>query len=214
VVLFLLLVLPYFGWIPSYRAKEKLVLADEPSSAGQRPGMEVSHAQSRTTLDHLPSPLSRFGQVRLDTPRKELQNAFDLHTATVSGETPEIYETFQPTGEQFTGCFADGLLKEAFVINLEKQAGPDALQQELIKQYGSPMEQIDSNDVASPPSLLSPNAAKDWVSRMASLPFHRNLVWKDGNYHIEAGIHYSSVDPAQSRAILAVHLHTTTSPLN
>ena len=212
----MLLALPYWlDWFPAHPVKVNFIMADEAPLSGARPAMEVSKNLPRAALDHSNSPLRRCGQVRLDAPRDELLKTFDLHALTVYGSDPAIYEAAKPTTvESFTGCFSGDTLKEAFVVEREQRAGADALQQELIKQYGLPTEQIDSNSATVPPSLLSQNAANDWISRMGSLPFHRNLVWNNAYYHIEASIHYSSTDPALSRAILAVHLRATTSPLN
>jgi len=216
-VALLMLGLPYWlDWFPTPNPdKVNFILADEVPNAPARPVMEVARSIPRATLDHATSPLSRFGQVRLDAPRDEMEKTFDLRALTVYGADPAIYEAAKPTTvEYFTGCFLGGSLKEAFVVGREQQASADVLQQELIKQYGQPTEQIDNNNPIVPPSLLSPDAAKNWGLQLASLPFHRSLVWNDPNYHIEASIHYSSADPAQSRAILAVHLRATTSPIN
>ena len=208
--------LPYWlDWFPVHPVNSSFVLPEEMSTPVAQPTLATAQSLRRPTSDHTNSPLSRFGQVRLNAPREEMLKTFDLHALTVYASDPEIYEASKPTiVEHFTGCFSSGTLKEAFVIEREQQTGADALQQELVKQYGPPTERVDNNSATTPPSLLSQNAATEWVARMASLPFHRNLVWNDANYHIEASIHYSSVDPAQSHAILAVHLRSTTSPLN
>ena len=212
-----LMLLPYvLDWVPAHPQKANFILADEVTTAVERPVFEVSQKLAHPILEHSNSPLGGFGKIRLDTPREEMVKTFDLHTLTVYGSDPEICEATKPaTVEHFTGCFSGGSLKEAFVVEREQQASADALQQDLIKQYGMPREQVDNNGAVVPPaSLLSSNAANDWTARMASLPFHRSLVWNDANYHIEASIHYSSADPSQSRAILAVHLRAVTSPLN
>ena len=216
-VALVLMMLPYLlDWFPAHPVKENFILADEVTAAVDRPLLEVAQTLTHPILEHSNSPLGGFGGIRLDTPREEMVKTFDLHTLTVYGSDPEICEATKPTTvEHFTGCFAGGSLKEAFVVEHEQQASADALQQDLIKQYGMPTERIDNNGAVVPPaSLLSSNAVNDWTSRMASLPFHRSLVWNDASYHIEASIHYSSADPLQSRAILAVHLRAVTSPLN
>ena len=155
-------------------------------------------------------PFNRFGQIRLDAPRDELLKTFNLHAVTIARADSVIYEATQATsGAQFTGCFLRGTLNEAFVIEPEEQAGPEALQQELINQYGMPTEEIDNCGTTTPPKLLSQSAADDWVSRMAPLPFQRSLVWCAANYYIEASLHYSSADSAQARTIVTLHLRTT-----
>jgi len=212
----LLLALPYWlDWFPAQSLKENFSLADEEASAVARPVLAGFPSHSRSPLAQVTSPLSRFGSVRLETPRREMLQTFDLHARTGSGAAPAIYEaTTLATGECFTGCFTGDILTEVVVIAREKRTGADALQQELIKQYGLPTEQTDNTGAAVPPTLLSPSAATAWIAHMASLPFQRQLVWTDANYHMEADIHYSSMDPAQSRAILTVHMRATTSPLN
>ena len=215
-VVLLVMALPYWlDWFPSHQTKASFLLADETASSAERPVIEVTQHLSRPTPNQVNSPLSRFGQYRLEAPRDEMLKAFDLRALTVFGADPAIYETATLTnGERFTGCFAGGTLKEAFVIEGEQQASADAIQAALISQYGQPTEQLDNNSVTVPPALLSPTSATDWSAQLASLPFHRNLVWNDATYHIEASIHYSSTDPSQSRAILAVHMRTASSPLN
>ena len=211
----LLLSLPYWlDLVPRANNKETIILADDTPESVK--SIEPAVANLTLTAAAQPtSPLSHFGAIRLDATHAELKPVLDLHSLTVQGSDPEICEAATtPEIDHFTGCFSGGRLKEAFVLQREKFAGVETLQSDLIKQFGPPAKLTDSTGTAATPALLNLDTAKDWIPRIASLPFHRSLIWSDAHYQIEATIHYSSVDAAQSRAIMALHLRMTTSPLN
>ena len=211
----LLLSMPYWlDWFPTQTEKTSFFLADEvPESVP--PPVQITARVVVPTQARSDSPLSHFGEIRLEATRDEMKRTFDLHSLSVYGADPEIYESSTINEvDHFTGCFSGGLLKEAFVIQHEKPTSAAALQKDLVQQFGQPTEQTDSTGATATPALLNLDTAKDWIPSIAALPFHRSLVWSDANFRIEATIHYSSADPAQSRSIMAVHMRATTSRLN
>jgi len=204
--------LPYLlDWLPSLNGKKQFTLTSELSDSEtipvQKPLRLISAANQSA------SPLSHFGEVRLNASREEMLRVANLRLLTAYGANPEIYESSTMNdADHFTGCFSGGLLKEAFVFQHETRRSAEALQHDLVKQFGPPVNQIDSTGATAMPALVNPDTATDWISRVATLPLHRSLVWSDANYRIEATIYYSSADPAQSRSIMAVHMSTTISP--
>jgi len=207
--------LPYLlDWLPSLQEKAHFTLASDLSDTitipDKRPARLIASASESAA-----SPLSHFGEIRLNASREEMLRSASMRLLTTYGAAPEIYESSTINDvDHFTGCFSGGLLKEAFVFQHETQCSAEKLQQDLKKQFGSPMNQIDSTGATAMPALVNPDTAKDWISRLATLPLHRSLVWSDANYRVEATIYYSSADPAQSRSIMAIHMHATTSPSN
>ena len=119
---------------------------------------------------------------------------------------PEIYEASRSGDlERLTAYFYGGVLKEAFLVGREQKVTPDFIQNDLIEQFGPPAQQT---EIPGPLPSSSPfgMTADELKRKLEEFPFHRNLVWADAQYRVEATIHYSAAEPANCRSVLALHL--------
>jgi hypothetical protein len=211
-VLVLLLLSPFWVYLVQERYKrDQIILSDETTNIVVRSPTNVT-----TPLFGTNEPsvlLDQYHGVRLEAGRDEFLRRFSLRLQNTRGMEPEIYVGYRLGDfEQLTGYFYGGALKEAFLVLREQRRALDAIQRDLVEQFG------ESQSVADNPNrpttgtglgalgLGGDDPAAELQKRLAGYPLRRDLVWTDAQTRVEATIYYTSVEPAQNAAVLAVHL--------
>ncbi len=217
-VLTLLILAPF--WLYLFRdryEKHTYRLSDDTATLTVAPAPQTPPAApvfgearpAKTTLDE-------FLGVRLESSRDDLQQRFTLVLQNTQGMVPEIYEVRKTRNlEHMTAYFYNNVLKEVSMVLRERRAPPDAVQKELVDQFGEPNEVVDTKapPAASPlgTGLLNLGVgqqADDLDSKLAAYPLRRDLAWFDDQNRIDCSIRYSSIDPSQCVSLLSIHMRT------
>ena len=154
--------------------------------------------------------LTLFANVRLDARREEIEHRFGLTLQNTRGMRPEIYMGHNAGDvDTIMASFYDGLLKEATLVMRERLVTLDAIQQELIDQYGEPQTRTDETGKSTHSGLTGLHGVvgnDDLTGKLAGFQHRRGLLWTDGKVRLDALIY--SNDNGTS-AILQVHLAAT-----
>ena len=201
----LVLVLFSWLWLPAVMdlVKHKPVFLNDSSGLPS-----ATNAVPTQTRD-----LTSFGGIRLDARREDLERSFGLALQNTRGMRPEIYEG-RNAGDitRLVTGFYDGRLKEATLLMRERPVAPEALEQELVEQFGDPQARTDETTDASHAALngLHLDAAQDELaSKLAGFQHRRALRWTDGSVRVDALIYFNNSALGLPTAVLQVHLAET-----
>jgi len=220
-VLAMMLLSPF--WIPFVMerfGRNPIILSEDTA------GMDLpSKGQTNAANPIMSAPeknattLDQYHNVRLEAARDDVEHLFNLRLQNTRGMEPEIYVASRSGDlERLTAYFYGGLLKEAFLVGREQRVTPDFIQKDLIEQFGAPSEQTELTGAISSvsasglntPALAGRDSGDELARKLAAFPFHRNMVWTDTQYRVEATIHYQSAETAENRSILALRLIAAT----
>lgn len=208
IVLAALLLSPFWvTWLQERYTRTPILLSDDTE------GMPLpKNSRTNATLPIMSGPeqrtstLDQFHDIRLESKREDAQRTFNLRPLNTRGMEPEIYEATKLNGiDRLTGYFYGGVLKEVFVICREQRGATDLIQKDLLDQFGPPAEQTETTTPTGTPSLRG-LGIDEASQRITEFAFHRNFIWNDAHYRVEAAIHYTSADPSQNRMMLTLQM--------